>query len=219
MPSTSFKERATSPKERIIPIKIENEPKWENDSLDKIKYNKSKRIEDDNDEDKWEVSVDLPKKKGSKKYIDINENPIEMKKNKSSKNDGSKVKNVSVIVNDDHSSKKDKSKKDSTKSKADNETTITTQPSKSILKHPIASSTPIPVDDDQSSWLNRSTASTGTVVRKPTSLRSRCRSWFCMPCSLCCACSPFECECCDCCYLRCTRCEQFLCQCCSRKCC
>ena len=51
MPSTSFKERATSPKERIIPIKIENEPKWENDSLDKIKYNKSKRIEDDNDDD------------------------------------------------------------------------------------------------------------------------------------------------------------------------
>lgn len=106
--------------------------------------------------------------------------------------------------------------KNRNRSDINNNTAITIQPGKSILKasspppQPIASSTPIPSERP---------ISPSNVIRKKPSTGSRCKSWLCSPFAVCCACAPFECEWCNCCYWKCYRCQQCFCQCCNQKCC
>lgn len=131
---------------------------------------------------------------------------------------------VKTKIEDDSAGSKKKIEKDlNIKKKFDvnnnsnNSNIITTQPSKSILKsgshyhQPVASSTPIPEYHRSSAYSN--------VIRKKPSKCSRFKSWFCTPFKLCCACSPFECECSDCCYWKCFKCQQCICRCCNQNCC
>ncbi len=256
MPSASRNKGATSPKERIIPIEIESSKSKNKTKPVVVRYDPSDTSDAESvivrdvaeetsasknkkSQNQYEVKVveSKPKKlkedlKNSKKdskqkdskenattkaNLDVNKNHKEVDKKK---NEKAKVKNAEKGV-DDSKGRKNKS----TKHELSN-VTITTQPGKSILKHPIATSTPIPVvaavvaDHPESSWANQSTTSTGTVVKKPASMGSRCCAWLCMPFGLCCACDPLECECCNFCILRCSRCfQQCYCSCCNRKCC
>lgn len=131
---------------------------------------------------------------------------------------------VKTKIEDDSIGSKKKIEKDSNiKRKMDmnnnsnNSNAITTQPSKSILKsgshyhQPVASSTPIPEYHRSTGYSN--------VIRKKPSKCARFKSWFCAPFKLCCACSPFECECSDCCYWKCFKCQQCICRCCNQNCC
>lgn len=248
MPSASRNKGTTSPKERIIPIKIEGSKSKIKTNPVVIRYDPSDTsdaesviVKDVAEETKasnkkspnqWEVKVveskqkkpkydvknsskDKSNKKDSRKNVDVNKN---LKESDKKKNEKLKNKSYEKSVEDTKEKEQKKKIKDSKHETSD--VTITTQPSKSILKHPIASSTPIPTAEHESSWANQSTTSTGTVVKKPPSLMSRCWAWMCMPCGLCCACDPLECECCNFCVLRCSRCfQQCYCSCCNRKCC
>jgi len=218
--SKSFKNKS------IIEIK---ENKWENEKEVKVEEPKQKKSKDKDlkkDSKKSPKELTIESKKDSKKDDSKKDLPKDSKKSSKDTKKDSKKKEVDENRNviEKFTKKSDDTKGDDKKSKgkqtrSEPDVTITTQPSKSILKQPIAASTPLPDathPHDSSLW---STASTGTVVKKKTSTKSKCASWLCMPCGLCCACAPFECECCDCCYLKCNRCEQCLCQCCNRKCC
>lgn len=248
MPSASQDKRAPSPTERIIPIEIEGHKfkkkvmpiiiQRNNDDISDAETMIVKEVSNEikmKPHDRWEVTVVEPmqtkskddkkefkkekkkefKKNMSKASVDLNDNPTV----KEEKNKVKNTKKTNADMDDSNLLKKGLEEKKKVEHKISN-VTITTQPGKSILKHPVASSTPIPEADFDSSWANHSTASAGTIVKKPASKKSKCWAWCCLPCGLCCACAPFECECCDCCYLKCTNCfENCFCSCCNRKCC
>lgn len=176
-------ERSSSPRERIIPIVVEDSghQNRHNESYQSKSSYKSTGSKSKNQDTSWI---------GSKKDASI-------EKNGSKHKDTSKHKNGDMNNNNNN----DQSRGE----------VIVTQPGKSILKHPVASSTPLPGHTDPHE--------TSVVIHEPPSTKSKCNSWCCYPFGICCFCSPFECECCDCCYLKCVRCQKCLCHCCNYKCC